>query len=352
VVGAWQDKQFLSAQRKSFQRQNEDMPNAHQVYQRVLQAGRAFLNRPEADDQQIASSLLGLEQAAFKVFTHQVGMTSTKHLRYTVLSLVCLEPPVGPLLREILADGASFAEVHRLLSRYRRRDLELVELQEAVRIGSWRSLLTPGQAQPDWASKPVWIFPANKRARRLEGLNPVIAEALIGRYSKPGALVVDPMAGAGTVVKKALEMGRQAWGSDIAGDGRLVRKMDIAGLVSAIGEEVADLLVLHPPTFAWFVRKVFDPSVHDHPETDYTNWLSQHLERALPVLKPGGRLILIVRPEHKPRRLIRQDGLTRWAFVAPLELLLSEHELEPLHYHLAVSEDGVEDWSIFVGQKP
>jgi hypothetical protein len=259
VVGAWQDKQFLSAQRKSFQRQNEDMPNAHQVYQRVLQAGRAFLNRPEADDQQIASSLLGLEQAAFKVFTHQVGMTSTKHLRYTVLSLVCLEPPVGPLLREILADGASFAEVHRLLSRYRRRDLELVELQEAVRIGSWRSLLTPGQAQPDWASKPVWIFPANKRARRLEGLNPVIAEALIGRYSKPGALVVDPMAGAGTVVKKALEMGRQAWGSDIAGDGRLVRKMDIAGLVSAIGEEVADLLVLHPPTFAWFVRKVFDP---------------------------------------------------------------------------------------------
>ncbi len=87
------------------------MPNAYQVYQRVLQAGRAFLNWPEADDSQIASSLLELDEARFKIFTHQVGMNSTKHLRYTVLALARVEPPVGPLLRELLAVGASFVGV-------------------------------------------------------------------------------------------------------------------------------------------------------------------------------------------------------------------------------------------------
>jgi len=107
---------------------------------------------------------------------------------------------------------------------------------------------------------------------------------------------------------------------------------------------VADLLVLHPPTFAWFVHNIFDARVEDPPEADYTNWLSQHLSHALPVL--------IVRPEHKPRPLVRQEGILRWAFVAPLELLLSEHEIEPVYYHLAVSADGKEDWSIFVGRKP
>jgi len=328
------------------------MPKAYQVYQRVLQAGRVFLNQPEADEQAIASALLRLDEANFKTFTHQVGMTSAKHLRYSVLSLASIAPPLGPLLRAMLAAGASFAELHKLLSRYRKRELELAQLQEAAQTRSWRRLSSPREHRPYWARRPVWIFPADVRARQLEGLNPLVAELLIERYSKPGALVVDPMAGAGTVVQKALEMGRRAWGSDIAGNGHLVQKLDIAALVDILGEEVADLLVLHPPTFAWYARNVFDPRLHDHPETDYTNWLSQHLAHALPVLKPRGRLILIVRPDHKPKGLIRQDGLRRWTFVAPLELLLSEHELEPLHYHLAVSNDGEEDWSIFVGQKP
>ncbi|MDT7920949.1 MAG: hypothetical protein RQ868_10215 [Meiothermus sp.] len=50
------------------------------------------------------------------------------------------------------------------------------------------------------------------------------------------------------------------------------------------------------------------------------------ISQALPVLKRGGRLVLIVWPEHKPRPLVRQEGILRWAFVAPLELLLSEHD--------------------------
>lgn len=328
------------------------MPKAYQVYQRVLEMGRAYLRQPGASDQETARALLGLEEASFTAFTQQLGLGSTKHLRYTVLPLACTKPPLGPLLREMLAAGASFAELHKLQSRYRRRELEIAQLLEAAQARAWRGLLVKRRALPNWVTKPVWIFPADLRLRRLEGLNPAIAGVLVERYSLPGEWVVDPMAGEGTVVQKALELGRQAWGSDLNGDNRLVKRLDISVLVEALGEEVADLLVLHPPTFAWFAQNVFDPKMHDHPETDYANWLSGHLEHALPVLKPGGRLVLIVRPEHKPRGLIRQDGLLRWAFVAPVEYLLSEQGLEPLHYHLAVSEDGEEDWSIFVGQKP
>lgn len=328
------------------------MPKAYQVYQRVLEVGREYLGRPKASDSETAEALLGLDQASFAAFTHRLGLGSTKHLRYTVLPLACAGPPLGPLLREMLAAGAGFAELHKLQSRYRRHELEIAQLQEAARARAWRSLMVKRRALPDWATRPVWIFPADLRLRRLEGLNPAVAEVLVERYSLPGERVVDPMAGEGTVVQKALELGRQAWGSDLNGDDGLVKRLDIADLVEALGEEVADLLVLHPPTFAWFAQNVFDPKIHEHPETDYTNWLSGHLGHALPVLKPGGRLVLIVRPEHKPRGLIRRDGLLRWAFVAPVENLLSEQDLEPLHYHLAVSEDGEEDWSIFVGRKP
>jgi hypothetical protein len=328
------------------------MPKAYQVYQRVLQVGRVFLNRPKADDREVASSLLELDQANFALFAREVGINSSKHLRYTVLPLACLQPPIGPVLHRMLAAGASFAEMQKLLSRYRERRLGLAELQRAAQEHTWRALLAPRRAVPGWTSKPVWIFPVDKRARAYEGLNPTIAEELVRRDSQPGELVVDPMAGQGTVVQEAQKLDRRAWGGDIAGDGQLVQKLDIAALVEALGEEVADLLVLHPPTFAWFVHNVFDARVEDPPEADYTNWLSQHLSHALPVPKRGGRLVLIVRPEHKPRPLIRQEGILRWAFVAPLELLLSEHEIEPVYYHLAVSQDGKEDWSIFVGRKP
>ncbi|GEM83031.1 TRM11 family SAM-dependent methyltransferase [Meiothermus hypogaeus] len=328
------------------------MPKAYQVYQRVLEVGRDYLGRPKASDPETAEALLGLDQASFAAFTHRLGLGSTKHLRYTVLPLACARPPLGPVLREMLAAGASFAELHKLQSRYRRHELEIAQLQEAAKARAWRSLLVKRRALPNWATRPVWIFPTDVRLRRLEGLNPAIAEVLVERYSRPGEWVVDPMAGEGTVVQKALELGRQAWGSDLNGDDCLVKRLDIADLAKALGEEVADLLVLHPPTFAWFAQNVFDPKIHEHPETDYANWLSGHLEHALPVLKPGGRLVLIVRPDHKPRGLIRRDGLLRWAFVAPVENLLSEQDIEPQHYHLAVSEDGEEDWSIFVGRKP
>ncbi|MCS7067936.1 MAG: site-specific DNA-methyltransferase [Meiothermus sp.] len=327
------------------------MPKAYQVYQRVLQEGRAYLGRPKASDPETAQALLGLDHKSFAHFTHRLGLSSSKHLRYTVLPLACAEPPLGPILRELLAAGASFAELHKLQSRYHRRELELAQLQQAAQARAWRSLLARRRAQPDWARRPVWIFPTDMRLRRLEGLNPAIAEVLVERYSLPGEWVVDPMAGEGTVVQKALELGRRAWGSDLKGDNRLVKRLDIADLVEAVGQEVADLLVLHPPTFAWYVQHVFDPEHDEPPEFEYANWLSGHLGDALPVLKPGGRLVLIVRPEHKPRSLIRRDGLLRWTFVAPLENLLSEKNLEPLHYHLAVSEDGEEDWSIFVGLK-
>ncbi|MDT7920950.1 MAG: hypothetical protein RQ868_10220 [Meiothermus sp.] len=42
-----------------------------------------FLNRPKADDREVASSLLELDQANVALFAREVGINSSKHLRYT-----------------------------------------------------------------------------------------------------------------------------------------------------------------------------------------------------------------------------------------------------------------------------
>jgi hypothetical protein len=67
------------------------MPKAYQVYQRVLQVGRVFLNRPKADDREVASSLLELDQANFALFAREVGINSSKHLRYTGFKKIIFE---------------------------------------------------------------------------------------------------------------------------------------------------------------------------------------------------------------------------------------------------------------------
>lgn len=47
---------------------------------------------------------------------------------------------------------------------------------------------------------------------------PMTARHAITAFSKPGDLVVDPMAGIGTVLVEAVELGRAAWGTDIEPD--------------------------------------------------------------------------------------------------------------------------------------
>lgn len=328
------------------------MRRAWEAYQRALAAGRQHLGRPDLPDLEAAERLLALEEPAFRSYAQRLGLSSPKHLRYTVLAVARYPRP----LQEVLRRGGSFAQAERLLRRLERGEVDLEGLERAAADGTWPQLLAAAPPGARWAGKPVWVFPADRKARRAEGLNPLVAQLLVERYSRPGDLVVDPMAGQGTVVRAALGAGRRAWGSDLAGDGRLVRRLDVRDLARHLPPGQADLLVLHPPTYRWFWRHehaVRPEAYPEHPYDEYTNWLSRLVEHTLPVLRPGGRAVLVARPEHRPHpRWAGRAHPPRWPFVAPLENLLAEHDLAPLAYHLAVADDGEEDWSIFVGEKP
>jgi modification methylase len=75
-----------------------------------------------------------------------------------------------------------------------------------------------------WASGQS--LPRTQRAGRYASVSgphpaklwPLTARHAIAAFSKPGDLVVDPMAGIGTVLVEAVDLGRAAWGADIEPD--------------------------------------------------------------------------------------------------------------------------------------
>lgn len=73
------------------------------------------------------------------------------------------------------------------------------------------------QAPPDWkCSCTLTECTLHQIAPYVGKLKSSIARSLVQRYSKKGDLVVDPFAGAGTIVLEAALAGRNAFGSDIS----------------------------------------------------------------------------------------------------------------------------------------
>lgn len=323
------------------------MQKAWQVAQQVLNDGKRRF-KLKGDEPAVAAALLGLSREVFDQWAEDLGK-DPKHLRHSVLA-VFSHPPA---LQRALQDGFPLRVVQRLEVGLRRERLTLEDVETALqkesrehRDSALRLLLVKSDYSEEWASRPVWLYPADPVAQKIEGLSLKVAQALIGLYSPPGGRVVDPMAGAGTVVRAAADMGRKAWGGDVEPKGPDVVKANIAELEKHLAGVKADLVLLHPPTFAvWGKGRKKSAG---EPYFDYTDFLAELVGYALPVLKKGGHLALVARP---PR--VVPEKAQHWAFLGPLENVLSEREreLKPVAYHLAVAQDGSEDWSVFVARK-
>lgn len=290
------------------------------------------------EERAVAQGLLALPREAFAALAREVGL-KPKYLRHDLLP-VAFFPEA---LREALKGGLPLRHAHRLHRLLRRGEARLEDLQglPPEALATWP--LEEGELDP---ARPVWLYPEDPRP---EGLAPSVARALVRLHTRPGELVVDPMAGYGTVVEAALALGRRAWGGDIAPKGPRVERADIRHLPRRFREEAA-LLVLHPPTFATWVREEGHREPPEERYGGYIGYLQGLLELSLPALRPGGRLALVVRPR---RRLSPGD----WAggrdfFLSPFERALAEIPgLRPLAYHLAVSRGGGEDWHLFVAER-
>ncbi|WP_051325650.1 TRM11 family SAM-dependent methyltransferase [Glycomyces tenuis] len=177
---------------------------------------------------------------------------------------------------------------------------------------------------------------------------PMTARHAIAAYSRPGDLVIDPMAGIGTVLVEAIELGRAAWGADIepewvaaaAGNLHLARQRWPSASASVVRGDArrltrllprrlhghVDLIVTSPPYGrathgrAWTAKETGGkvrktgyeystgrarPSqLARKPIDELLAGLGQIFTGCYRVLAPGGRMVITCRPFTDRRRLI------------------------------------------------
>lgn len=246
---------------------------------------------------------------------------------------------------------ATYPEVVRELLRrgYPMRRIPLKRLdaaavEQALEAENWRDEVERlfGHSRfPEWAERPVWLFESTPELRAREGLARPIAELLVNRFCPKDGLLVDPMAGNGELVQAARMSGRKAWGGDVTPRSSDIVQADIHDLLQHLPVGIADTLILHPPTFnTWSAHasELGGSPVSEH-YAIYLDFIASLLQVARPVVKTGGKVVLIARPP-------RQGHV----YLASFELALGETDLILESYHLAVSRDGREDWHFFIAQ--
>ncbi|GEM83691.1 MAG: hypothetical protein KatS3mg074_110 [Meiothermus sp.] len=307
---------------------------AWDVYSEVLKAARDL--GLEVEEQEVAKALLAWPKERFHVFAARMGLKE-KYLRHDLLPVAFLPEP----LLEALQRGLPLREAHRLHRLLKGGKLSLQDLKGKDPKALMALPARPGEVD---FRLPVWFFPPEPWE---EALPLAVAQALIQLYTKEGELVLDPMAGRGTVVEVARALGRRAWGGDIAPRGPLVELTDIRDLPQRFRKEAA-LVVLHPPTFPAWLKEEGQREEAEERYGEYIRHISSFLDLCRPALALGGRLVLVARP----RRTLTSKDLEAGHdfFLAPWERALAEADFRPLRYHLAVSQDGRQDWHLFVGE--
>ena len=204
----------------------------------------------------------------------------------------------------------------------------------------------PPTGAPDRSPGPdgdVWRFPALSPAgREAEELHPALARAILARYAAPGDRIVDLTAGSGTIARVARERGCPSWSGDIAPRAPFVHRADATSLrlQNGLSEHVADLVLLHPPTyFAWSQDS---PAGAVAGRAGYAAMIADMTHSAARVLRPGGTLVLIGRP-------VRRGSEVHTA-IGDLQNELEEVGCTLIGYHLGVDEAGREDWHVLVGR--
>lgn len=237
-----------------------------------------------------------------------------------------------------IAAGTFGQRMHRAIDRVVRD----AEAPRASLVEGW----LPPAAEPESTPGPsadVWRFPVlGPSGREAEELHPDLANAILARYAGPGDRVVDLTAGAGTVGRAARRRGNPSWSGDIAPRAPFVHTVDATDLVfdDGLTPHVADVVVLHPPTyFAWRRTR---PAGTVEGREGYSELIGDLAAGGAQVVRPGGFLITIGRP-------VRVAGSVYTA-IGELERVLEEVGAPLVGYHLGVDHRGTEDWHVLVGR--
>ncbi len=237
----------------------------------------------------------------------------------------------------------------------RRIEADAVAAISAERSASMRAHITAGPdgwldaddpaASPRRLPGHVWLFSPNRGAPRgEEPLAPRVVEALVARLLPRGGALVDVTAGTGTIASVARRFGVRSWSGDIAPAAPFVRRADARTLMTSpprgVSAGCADLLVVHPPTYAVWRRS--RSSAHDDQLDLYRDDVGAMIAGSLGVVRPGRHVVVVSRP-------VRATGAV-WLSTSHLAEALGDAGVRVVGYVVAVASGGSEDWHLLIGR--
>jgi len=112
-------------------------------------------------------------------------------------------------------------------------------------------------------------------------------------YTVPGDLVIDPMAGGGTVVDACLLMGRKCYAYDIEPVRKDIKKHNIEASLPP-GSDECNLMFIDPPYWSMLDEQYSDESVSSKTLDDFNKWLEKLASDCYVTLKPGAKLAFLI----------------------------------------------------------
>lgn len=167
--------------------------------------------------------------------------------------------------------------------------------------GRTRPPAKPSDAEPRLETTTLWDFPAQNYGGRKQGSTAYAGATpsyiiwnLVQRYTRPGELVIDPMAGSGTTLDVARELGRRALGYDVRPTRPDIFRVDARKLPLEDGK--AALVFVDPP-YSTHLEYSDDPRCIgrlDASGPEYYVAMDQAIGEMHRILAPGRHLGLYV----------------------------------------------------------
>jgi DNA modification methylase len=163
--------------------------------------------------------------------------------------------------------------------------------------------------KPRLMTTTLWDFPSQQYGdekqgdKAYPGMTPAyVIWNLLQRYTKPSDLVVDPMAGSGTTLDVARELGRRALGYDVNVTREDIFNRDARDLPLEGGK--ADFVFLDPP-YSSHIKYSDDPRCIgrlDAATPAYYEAMARVIAEVDRILRPGGHVALYVCDSFRKRK--------------------------------------------------
>ena len=225
-------------------------------------------------------------------------------------------------------------------------------------MSRWHPYLDPGR--DDGRKKPplrlqttsLWYYPSQHYGAEFQGdphykgaTPSYIVWNLLQRYTRPKALVVDPMAGSGTTLDVAREMGRRALGYDLESRRKDIFRCDARKL--PLEDEKADFVFCDPP-YGSHVRYSGEPGCIgeiDARDPAYFEAMDQVFAEIHRILRPDRFLAVYAGDSWSKKGFVpiaaRLSALLekRFEAVDHIAVVRRNRDLEQGNYHKAAEEE-------------